>query len=132
METTQILLKPVLTEKTSREEAKGLYTFIVAQAASKIDIKNAFRTLYGVNAVSVTVRPTPRKVRIVGRGREIIKRDRVKKATINCGSGVKLDLYKFSNTHGAKQSVNQAKKKQEKTNKEKRGSSATKAKVASA
>ncbi len=102
METTQILLKPVLTEKTSREEAKGLYTFIVACGASKIDIKNAVRTLYGVNAVSVTVRPTPQKVRIVGRGREITKRDRVKKATINCGSGVKLDLYKFTKAEGKK------------------------------
>lgn len=100
MEKTQILLRPVLTEKTSREEAKGLYTFIVAQGASKIDIKNAVRALYGVNAHSVTVRPTPKKVRIVGRGREITKRDHVKKATINFGPGVKLDLYKFSKVEG--------------------------------
>ncbi len=102
MENSQILLKPILTEKASREEAKGLYTFIVAQGSTKIDIKNAVRALYGVNALSVTVRPTPKKVRIVGKGREITKRDRVKKATINFGAGVKLDLYKFVKIDGKK------------------------------
>lgn len=102
MQTTQILLRPILTEKTSREEAKGLYTFIIAKGASKIDVKNAVIALYGVTPLSVNVRPTPKKVRIVGRGRKITKRERVKKATINFGSGVKIDLYKFSKIEGKK------------------------------
>lgn len=109
MESTQILLKPILTEKTSREEAKGLYTFIVAQGATKIDIKNAVRALYGVSVRAVTVRPTPEKVRIVGRGRKITKRDHVKKATVNFGPGVKIDLYKFSKVEG-KEAPKKAKK----------------------
>lgn len=100
MHPTQILLRPILTEKTSREEAKGLYTFVVAQGSTKIDIKNAVRALYGITVRSVTVRPTPKKVRIVGRGREITKRDHVKKATVNFGPGVKIDLYKFNKVEG--------------------------------
>lgn len=96
MDYTQVLIKPVVTEKTSLEEVNGRYTFIVSGKATKIDIKNAIRHLYGVNVQQVMTRPTPQKVRVIGRGREIVKRQRVKKASITLAKGEKMDLYKFA------------------------------------
>ncbi len=95
MDLHYVIQKPVLSEKTTRD-AEGRYTFIVHPKATKIDVKNAIKLLYGVNVKSVNVRPTPSKVRLVGRGREIKKRDRVKKATITLEPGKTIDIYKFS------------------------------------
>lgn len=95
MDLHHIIKKQVLTEKTTRDN-DGCYTFIVDKNATKIDIKNAIKTLYGVNAKSVNVRPTPAKERIIGRGRTIQKRDAVKKATITLEAGKTIDIYKFS------------------------------------
>lgn len=96
MHHTHVLIKPVVTEKTTLEETNGRYTFIVNAEATKVDIKNAIRQLYGVTPKQVTVRPTPQKARVVGRGRTIIKRQAVKKASVTLGKGEKMDLYKFT------------------------------------
>ncbi|MBT5016385.1 50S ribosomal protein L23 [Candidatus Peregrinibacteria bacterium] len=95
MDLYHVIKKPVLSEKTTRDAA-GRYTFIVHSKATKIDVKNAIKELYGVKVKSVNVRPTPSKVRLVGRGRKIQKRDRVKKATITLEPGKTIDIYKFS------------------------------------
>jgi large subunit ribosomal protein L23 len=95
MDLHYVLKKQVLTEKTTRD-GDGRYTFVVDKNATKIDVKNAIRMLYGVNVKSVNVRPTPAKERIVGRGRTIRKRDHTKKATITLEKGQTLDIYKFS------------------------------------
>ncbi len=95
MDLYHVIQKPILTEKTTHD-AEGRYTFVVHKKATKIDIKNAIRELYGVKVKSVNVRPTPKKTRIVGRGRTIQKRDAVKKATITLEPGKTIDIYKFS------------------------------------
>lgn len=95
MDIHHVIKKQVLTEKTTRD-TDGRYTFVVDKNATKVDIKNAIKTLYGVNVTSVNVRPTPGKERIVGRGRTIQKRDAVKKATITLEAGKTIDIYKFS------------------------------------
>jgi large subunit ribosomal protein L23 len=94
----QVILKPVVTEKSSSAAAAGKYTFVVNKKATKIDVKNAIRTLYGVNVTKVNIIQTPRKIRLVGRGREIEKRQAVKKATITLTAGSKIDVYKFQST----------------------------------
>ncbi len=96
MDLHYVILKPVVSEKTTQEEAQGKYTFMVARKATKIDVKNAIKKLYGVNVTDVTMRPIQKKTRIVGRGREIAKRAAGKKATIKVETGKKIDIYKFS------------------------------------
>ena len=95
MELAQILIKPVVTEKTSVEAESGRYTFVVNKHATKIEIKKAVEALYGVSVRQVNVRPTPKKERIVGRGRTIVKRKPVKKASVTLIAGQKMDMYKF-------------------------------------
>lgn len=48
-----IILAPVITEKSAGEIADGKYTFKVAKTATKIDVKNAVEKLFGVKVVAV-------------------------------------------------------------------------------
>ncbi len=50
-----ILIEPVLSEKTNELREQGKYVFKVASAASKIEIKEAVRKLFDVKVVDCTV-----------------------------------------------------------------------------
>ncbi|HCM25038.1 MAG: 50S ribosomal protein L23 [Treponema sp. GWB1_62_6] len=51
----QILIEPVLTEKTNALREEGKYVFKVDPSASKIQIKEAVRRLFNVHPVACTV-----------------------------------------------------------------------------
>lgn len=51
----KVLLRPLVTEKSTGMNARGGYAFEVAAAANKIAIKKAIKDLYGVDAVAVRV-----------------------------------------------------------------------------
>ena len=48
-----IIIAPVITEKSSGEMAEGKYTFKVAVSATKTDVRNAVEKLFNVKVVSV-------------------------------------------------------------------------------
>lgn len=48
-----IIIKPIITEKSSYDAAAGKYTFEVAKTATKTDVKNAVEKLFEVKVVSV-------------------------------------------------------------------------------
>ena len=50
-----IILKPVITEKSTSEIAEGKYTFKVATDATKTQIKDAVEKLFNVRVLSVNV-----------------------------------------------------------------------------
>lgn len=54
-EAYRILLKPVLTEKSSNLAALNQYVFSVAVGATKVDVARAITALYGVKPASVRV-----------------------------------------------------------------------------
>jgi len=49
----QIILKPVVTEKSSGLRADSVYVFKVLKDATKDQIKNAVQKAFGVDAVSI-------------------------------------------------------------------------------
>jgi large subunit ribosomal protein L23 len=51
----QILIEPVLSEKTNILREQGKYVFKVDSRATKIQIKEAVRRLYKVNPVSCNI-----------------------------------------------------------------------------
>ncbi len=53
MKDYEVIIRPHVTEKTSAEAAEGKYTFIVAEKATKIDIKKAVENLFSVKVLSV-------------------------------------------------------------------------------
>ena len=50
-----VILKPVITEKTMTIAADGKYTFIVAPEAGKTEIADAVEKLFGVKVTGVNV-----------------------------------------------------------------------------
>ena len=62
----EIILAPVVTEKSSADMQEGKYTFRVAKKATKIEIKRAVEKLFGVKVLSVntmTVKGKEKRVR---------------------------------------------------------------------
>ena len=61
-----IILAPVVTEKSSTGIQDGKYTFKVAKNASKIQIKNAVEKLFEVRVLSVNTMNVSGKEKRVG------------------------------------------------------------------
>ena len=62
-----IILAPVVTEKSSGEIQDGKYTFRVNKKATKIDIKNAVEKLFEVKVLNVNTMTVKGKEKRVGR-----------------------------------------------------------------
>ena len=92
----EILLKPVLSEKTSAQEEKlNRYGFIVHKSANKLQIKKAIEEMYGVTVESVnTMRYAGKnKTRYTKAGLIAGKSVSFKKAMITVKKGDKIDFY---------------------------------------
>jgi len=74
---TEIILSPVLSEKSMDIASQGKYVFMVDDRASKIEIKRAIKELYGVTVTDVNIVKLPRKPK-QGRGRRYFTRKRIK------------------------------------------------------
>jgi large subunit ribosomal protein L23 len=110
MNISQVLIKPVLTEKSVRNTKLDKYTFIVHENATKIDVKNALKSLYGVKVVSVNILKNLPKYKF-GRGRKLIqKRSESRRAIITLKKGETLDLSKL---HGEKKAKKKTTKPKE-------------------
>ena len=65
MTAEDIILRPVVTEKTSMELNEGKYTFAVAKNATKVQIAKAVEEIFGVKVLkvsTVTVRGKEKRV----------------------------------------------------------------------
>jgi ribosomal protein L23 len=96
MDSTRIILGPVLTEKSERLKGDSTYTLRVHPQATKVDIFTALRKHFGVDVQSVRIQNVHSKWR---RGRAqvwIRKRDPVKLARVTLKPKSKaLDLANF-------------------------------------
>jgi len=93
---SQILVKPLDTEKAFAGQKAGKFTFQVQPDASKTEISNAIEKYYGVKVKSVTTNKIRPKTRKVGRGRIIQKRSLGKKAVITTIGEKPIDINKIS------------------------------------
>lgn len=90
MSVFSIIKKPVVTEKSQKAELAGVYTVIIDQSATKIDVRNAFETLYGVEVEKVNIIKVRRKIRVAGRGGAAVKRKEQVKALVTLAKGSRL------------------------------------------
>ena len=68
MRPEEIIIAPVVTEKSNDEMQMGKYTFEVNKKATKVEIANAVEKLFGVKVLNVntmTVRGKTKRVRYV-------------------------------------------------------------------
>ena len=64
---TNIIIAPVITEKSAIQRENNVYTFKVAKDANKIQIKKAIEEAFGVKVVKVNTLNTKSKSKRVGR-----------------------------------------------------------------
>ncbi len=95
LEATEVILRPVISEKSMDETQRGKYTFAVHENASKIQIKNAIEELFRVNVTAVNVLTTKPKEK-----RRNLRRSRVsgytspwRKAIVTLASGEKIEFF---------------------------------------
>ncbi|MDR1997342.1 MAG: 50S ribosomal protein L23 [Candidatus Margulisbacteria bacterium] len=84
-----VIVKPVVTEKSSLELGKNIYTFIVQKKATKIAVRSAVEKIYNVKVAKVNTLIVAGKKRRYGRisGQE----QDVKKAVVYLVKGQKID-----------------------------------------
>ena len=87
---TDIIIAPVITEKSAEQAEKNVYTFKVASNANKIEIKKAIEEAFGVKVVKVNTANTKAKDKRVGRYTG--KTQTYKKAFITLADGEKIEL----------------------------------------
>lgn len=85
-----VILKPVASEKATRLEDEGKYTFLVHPEANKTEIKIAIEKIFGVKVASVnTINRAGKRVRTrTGMG----KRKDTKRAIVTLREGT-IDIY---------------------------------------
>ena len=86
-----IIIRPIVTEKTSDMRKDNKYTFQVAMGANKTEIRQAIEAIFNVKVVNVnTVRVEGKKKRM---GRFEGKRSDYKKAIVKLASGNTIPLF---------------------------------------
>ena len=96
MKLSEVLVKPILTEKANSQQDKlRRYAFRVNRKANKLEIKKAVEDFYGVNVVNVntSVVPGKNKTRFTKAGYVQGRKPAFKKALITVAEGETIDLY---------------------------------------
>ncbi|MDX2047342.1 MAG: 50S ribosomal protein L23 [Chitinophagaceae bacterium] len=96
MKQTEVLVKPILTEKAnSLQEKRRTYAFRVARKCNKLEIKKAVEDFYGVSVddVRTVVVPAKSKSRMTKAGIINGRKPAYKKAYVTLAEGDTIDLY---------------------------------------
>ena len=90
----EILRRPLVTEKTSYQSGLNKYSFIVADSATRTQVKDAIETIYDVSVERVNIVNVPAK-----RGRRLrsrrmsIRKPGFKKAVVTLAEGQTLPIF---------------------------------------
>lgn len=91
MEARQIIIRPIITERSFDMQDINRYTFEVAKTASKIEIAKAVEEIFNVHVTKVNtanVKPKPKRQRFaMGKTRTW------KKAIVTLSAGDKIELF---------------------------------------
>lgn len=96
MKSSDILIKPILTEKANaQQDSLRRYAFKVARKANKLEIKKAIESFYGVTVtkVNTSVVPGKNKSRFTKAGVISGRKPAYKKAYVTVAEGENIDMY---------------------------------------
>ena len=95
LEATQIVLRPVISEKSMDQSTVNKYTFAVADEANKLQIKAAVEELFKVTVTNVNVLTTKRKEKSRNRrrGRQVGYTSPWKKAVVTIKAGDSIEFF---------------------------------------
>jgi large subunit ribosomal protein L23 len=94
METSsyQVIIRPVITEKSNIAAASGNYTFIVDRRANKVEIAQAVSYIFDVDVVKVRIINKAAKFGRWGRKR-VQRKSAEKKAIVTLLPGQRIDAF---------------------------------------
>lgn len=96
MDARQVIVEPVISEKSYALMAEGKYTFRVADRAHKTQISQAVTEIFGVSVVGVrtsSVKSKPKR-----RGLHSGRTRAWKKAIVELGPGERIELFEGAAT----------------------------------
>jgi large subunit ribosomal protein L23 len=91
MHITQVIIKPLVTEKSTSLQMKLDYVFKVDTRANKHQIKAAVQKMFKVDVTKVNVINVPGKERMVGRHK--VQSAAWKKAIVTLAPGNKIEFF---------------------------------------
>jgi large subunit ribosomal protein L23 len=93
LEATQVLLRPVISEKTYGLMDRGVYVFVVDQRATKVDVRRAVQEVFSVRVDKVNTLHRQGKTRRNRRTGTLGRRAGTKRAYVTLHPGETIDLF---------------------------------------
>jgi large subunit ribosomal protein L23 len=90
---SQVLYKPVVSEKSYRLMEDGVYIFVVAPDATRIEVRLAVEQTFGVRVTNVNTLNRKGKLRRNRRTNTVGKRPDTKRAIVTLVAGDRIDLF---------------------------------------
>lgn len=86
-----VLIKPMVSEKSTMMMSESKYSFIVDRNANKIEIKHAVESAFNVDVLNVTTRNYIGKEKRMGRF--VGRRPNTKRAIVTLAPGQKIEIF---------------------------------------
>ena len=96
MDHRDVIVRPVVSEKTMALVDTNVYTFVVAPDANKIEIREAVEAIFGVKVTKVNTLNRNGKRRRNRRSPTFGKRPDTKRAVVTLAEGDRIDLFEGS------------------------------------
>ncbi|MBI4307762.1 MAG: 50S ribosomal protein L23 [Chloroflexi bacterium] len=91
MHYTEVLRRPIVTEKSTALQERGKYTFEIHVQATKREVKEAVEKVFNVKVLKINVLRIPGKLKTFGRRK--IQRAPTKKAIVTLRPGDKIQIF---------------------------------------
>ncbi len=88
-----VIIRPVVSEKSYGLLDNGVYTFVVHPDANKVEIRQAVESIFGVRVTSVNTLNRPGKRKRNRRNFTFGKRPDTKRAIVTLHAGDRIDLF---------------------------------------
>lgn len=93
MQNAQILVKPIISEKSLNQASAGWYTFAVQTWARKPEIKRVIEATFSVKVLAVKTMTVKGKTKRAGRRQQQVTGSAWKKAIVLLPTEQKIDLF---------------------------------------
>jgi large subunit ribosomal protein L23 len=96
MKLSEVLVKPILSEKINKQTEKmNRYAFVVGRKANKLEIKKAVEQFYGVQVIDVNTAVIPGKAKSRNTKAGVVsgRKSAKKKAYVTVAEGETIDIY---------------------------------------
>lgn len=96
MRANDIIIRPIITEKSMKGAQQNIYSFFVARLATKKDIQHAVETLFDVKVIGIATQTQKGGGVRSGMKRTEVKKQPTKKAFVRVQKGQKISAFELA------------------------------------